>query len=87
MGKLETTIGKPKLHVFVFIWKKIFSRTSKLISINLDTNHHRIKVNQNVQIKGQVLFKGDTIKNAKLGCGHLKTFFTRTTEPEEFIFS
>jgi hypothetical protein len=33
-----------------------------------------------VQIKGQVLFKGEII--TKMGCGHLKIFFSRTTYPE-----
>jgi hypothetical protein len=33
-----------------------------------------------VQIKGQVLFKGEII--AKMGLGHLIIFFSRTTEPE-----
>jgi hypothetical protein len=37
-----------------------------------------------VQIKGQVLFKGDI--NAKMGWGQLKSFFSRTMEPEEHIF-
>jgi hypothetical protein len=33
---------------------------------------------------GRVLFKGEIIskKNAKMGWGHLKIFFSRTTEPE-----
>jgi hypothetical protein len=41
-----------------------------------------------VQIKGQVLFKGgDNHKNAKIGWGHLKIIFSRTTEPEKFRFT
>jgi hypothetical protein len=41
-----------------------------------------------VQIKGHVLFKGEIIKkNAKMGWGHLKILFSRTTEPEELIFT
>jgi hypothetical protein len=32
-----------------------------------------------VQIKGQVLFKGEII--TKMGWGHLKIFFSRTTGP------
>jgi hypothetical protein len=35
-----------------------------------------------VQIKGQVFFKGEIItKNVKIGWGHLKIFFSRTTGP------
>jgi hypothetical protein len=34
-----------------------------------------------VQIKGQVLFKGEIIKNVKIVWGHLKIFFSRTTGP------
>jgi hypothetical protein len=34
------------------------------------------------EIKGQVLFKGEIIrKNVKMGWGHLKIFFPRTTGP------
>jgi hypothetical protein len=34
-----------------------------------------------------VCSKGEIItKNAKIGWGHLKTVFSRTTEPEELIF-
>jgi hypothetical protein len=40
---------------------------------------------QIVQFKGQVLFKGEII--AKMGWGHIKIFFSRTTEPEELIFT
>jgi hypothetical protein len=32
-----------------------------------------------IQIKGQVLFKGEII--TKMGWGHLKILFSRTTEP------
>jgi hypothetical protein len=28
------------------------------------------------------LSRGDNLKNAKMGCGHLKIFFSRTTQPE-----
>jgi hypothetical protein len=30
---------------------------------------------------------GDNYKNAKMGWGHLKIFFSRTIEPEELIFT
>jgi hypothetical protein len=31
--------------------------------------------------------RGDNYKNAKMGWGHLKIFFSRTTELEELIFT
>jgi hypothetical protein len=34
---------------------------------------------------GQVIFKGEII--AKMGWGHLKIFFSQTTESEELIFT
>jgi hypothetical protein len=40
-----------------------------------------VKGIQVCQIKGQVLFKGEMIKNVKIGWGHLKIFFSRTTGP------
>jgi hypothetical protein len=38
-----------------------------------------------VEIKGQVLFNGEII--TKMRWCHLKIFFSRTTEPEELIFT
>jgi hypothetical protein len=41
-----------------------------------------------VQIKVQVLFKGEIdFKNVKIGWGHLKIFFSRTTGPEKLTFT
>jgi hypothetical protein len=41
-----------------------------------------------VQIKGQVLFKGEIItKMQKIGWGHLKIFFSRSTMPEKLRFT
>jgi hypothetical protein len=41
-----------------------------------------------VQIKGQVLFKGEIItKNAKIGKGHPKLFFSRITKSEKPRFT
>jgi hypothetical protein len=40
-----------------------------------------------VQIKGQILFKGQIITKCKTGVGHLKIFLSRTTEPEKLIFT
>jgi hypothetical protein len=33
------------------------------------------------------LQRGDNLRNAKMGWGHLKMFFSRTTEPESVIFT
>jgi hypothetical protein len=48
------------IHNYVFILKKkiFFSRTSRSISIKLDTNHPLKGI---LQIKGQVFFKGEII--------------------------
>jgi hypothetical protein len=64
------------------ILKKIFfSRTSRPISIKLG-------IILNCSNKGpSPLQRGDNLKNAKMGWGHLKIFFSRTTEPEELIFT
>jgi hypothetical protein len=33
------------------------------------------------------LQRGDNLKNAKIGLGHLKIYFSRTTKPELVIFT
>jgi hypothetical protein len=67
----------------VFISKKIFSRTSRLISIKLGINHPQVKGIVNCSNKGLGPHqRGDKYKNAKMGWGHIKIFFSRTTEPE-----
>jgi hypothetical protein len=73
----------------VFILKKIFfSRTSRPISIKLGINHPWVKGIQNCTNQRLGPFqRGDNHKNAKMGWGHLKIFFSRTTEPEELIFT
>jgi hypothetical protein len=67
----------------MFILKKIFfSRTSKPISIKLGINHSWVKGILNCSNKGPgPLQRGDNLKNAKMGWGHIK-IFSRTTEPE-----
>jgi hypothetical protein len=72
----------------VFILKKIFfSRISKPISIKLGTNHPSVKEIINCSNKGPGPLQGeDNHKNAKIRWGHLK-IFSRTTEPEELIFT
>jgi hypothetical protein len=68
----------------MFILKKIFfSRTSRPISIKLGIHHPWVKGILNCTNKGPgLLQRGDNLKNAKMGWGHLKIFFSRTTEPE-----
>jgi hypothetical protein len=72
-------------------WEKkptFFSRTSRPISIKLGTNHPWLKGIQNYTNKGPgPLQRGDNHKNATMGWGHLKTFFSRITDLEELIFT
>jgi hypothetical protein len=66
----------------VFILNKIFSRSSRPISIKLGTNHFWVKGILNFTNKRPVLLKrGDNHKNAKIWQGH-EIFSLRTTEPE-----
>jgi hypothetical protein len=66
-----------------------FSRSSRPISINLDTNHSWVKGIQNYINKGPGSLPRESRyhKNAKMGWVHLKSFFSRTTEPEQLIFT
>jgi hypothetical protein len=53
------------------------------ISIKLGINHPWVKGNLKFSYKGPgPLQRGDNLKIAKMGWGHLKIFFFRTTEPE-----
>jgi hypothetical protein len=66
-------------------WKflKIFSRTSRPLSIKLVINHPWVKGILNCWNKGPGPFqRGDNHKNAKIGWVHLKIIFSKTTEPE-----
>jgi hypothetical protein len=45
----------------VLILGKIFSKNSSPVTIKLGTNHPCVKVILNVEIKGQVLVKGEII--------------------------
>jgi hypothetical protein len=59
----------------MFILKKIFSRTSRAISMKLDTNHAWVQGILNCSNKGpDPLQRGDNYKIAKMGWGHLKIF-------------
>jgi hypothetical protein len=65
-------------------YEKIFSRTSRPISIKLGINHPWVQGILNCSNKGSgPLQRGDNLKkNAKMGWGLLKIFFSRTTDPE-----
>jgi hypothetical protein len=67
----------------MFILKKVFfSSTVMPISIKIGVNHPWVKGILNCSNKGPGPFqRGDSLKNAKMGWGHLK-IFSRTTEPE-----
>jgi hypothetical protein len=59
---------------------EIFFRTSRPNAIKLGTNYPRVKGIQVCSNKGPgPLQRGDNHKNMKLGWGHLKIFFSRTT--------
>jgi hypothetical protein len=68
----------------MFILKKIFlSRTSWPITIKLGINLPWVQGILNCSNKGPgPLQKGYNLKNAKMGWGHLKIFFSTTTEPK-----
>jgi hypothetical protein len=68
----------------MFILKKIFfSRTSRPISIKLGINHPLVKGTLDCSKKGPgPLQRGNNHRNAKMGWGHLKIFFSRTAESE-----
>jgi hypothetical protein len=58
------------------------------ISIKLDISHPWVKAILNCSNKGpDPLQRGDNHKNTKMEWGHLKIFFSRTTEVKEFIFT
>jgi hypothetical protein len=63
-------------HIYMCLYrKKIFSRTSRPISIKPGTNYPWVKGILNCSIQGPgPLQKGDNYKNAKIGWGHLKIF-------------
>jgi hypothetical protein len=64
-----------------------FFRTTGPILTRLGINHPWGKGIKIVQIKGQVFQRRDNHKNAKIGCGHLKIVFSRTTWPEKLRFT
>jgi hypothetical protein len=69
-------IAKVKIHLKFL---KIFFRTSRQNSIKLSTNYPWVNGIQVCSNKGSgPLQRGD---NEKMGWGHLKIFFSRTTGP------
>jgi hypothetical protein len=55
--------------------------------MNLNINHPLVKGIINCSNQGPgPLQRGDNYKHTKMGLGHLK-IFSRTTEPEELIFT
>ena len=62
--------------------KLLFSITSRPNSIKLGKNYPWVKGIQVCSNKGSgPLQRGDNHKNVKMGLGHLKIFFSRTTGP------
>jgi hypothetical protein len=71
----------------MFTLKTIFSRTSKPISIKLGTNHPWVKRIKDCSKELPGSFpRVHNHRNAKIGWDHFK-IFSRTTEPEELIFT
>ena len=63
--------------------KIFFFRTGRPISIKLGINHPWVMEILNCSNKGPgSLQRGDNYKNAKMGLGHWKIFFSRSIEPE-----
>ena len=69
-------LGKLYLHVLI-LKNQFFSRTIRSISIKLGTNHPWVNGNLNCSNKWPVPFQCENWS------GHLKLFFSTTTEPEE----
>ena len=83
-GRDGATIGKT-IFTYVYIEKKIFSRTSRPISIKLGISHPWVKEILNCSNKGPgPLQRGGNYKNAKMGWGHIK-IFSVNTKPELVI--
>jgi hypothetical protein len=58
-------------HIYMFILKKMFSRTSRPISFKLGTNHPWVKEILDYTNKGSgPLQRGDNHKNANISRGH-----------------
>jgi hypothetical protein len=74
-GQMEPHLGKTFLHKFVL--GKIFSKTSRFISIKLDANYpcmKRIQVCLDKETNPHQ--RGDNHKNSNIGWVHLKILFS-----------
>jgi hypothetical protein len=73
---------------YVYIGKKIFSKTSRPVSIKLAVNYPCMKEIQVCLDKGTDLHqREDNLKNVNIGWGHLKILFSRINDPERLIFT
>jgi hypothetical protein len=74
--------------VFILKKKSLLQKQQSPISINLGTNHPWVKgiLNYSNQGPGPIQ-RGDNHKTAKMGWGHFKNVFLRTTELEELTFT
>jgi hypothetical protein len=62
------TTGKTIIiYIHMFILKKIFSRTSRLISVKLGTNHPGVKIKNCLNEGPGSHPRGDNHKNANMG--------------------
>jgi hypothetical protein len=69
------TMGKTILQMFIHVLEKIFSRTSRPVSIKLDPNYPCMKGIQPCSNKGPDPYQRiNNHKNAKIGWGQLKSF-------------
>jgi hypothetical protein len=75
--------GHSRDTIFTCVYvEKIFSRTSRPISIKFGTNYPWVKRSKNCSKEEPGSFpRGDNYRNAKIGWNHFK-IFSITTEPE-----
>jgi hypothetical protein len=82
--RLPDQWGKPFLHVFILEknFKIFFSTSREQISIKYKYKLSLHEGNSSLNKGPSFLQRGNNHKNAKIGCCHLKMFFSRTTLPE-----
>jgi hypothetical protein len=84
-GNIGPQLGKTFLQKFIL--EKIFSKTSRPISIKLHANYPCMKGIQVCLVKGTVPHqRGDNHKNANIGWGYLKILFSRANDSEKLRF-
>jgi hypothetical protein len=76
-------------HIYLCLYKRNLPLQNQLANFNqtwytLSLGHGNSKL---FKLRTGPLQRGDNYKNAKIGWGHLKIFFSRTTAPEELIFT